>query len=111
MELLFSYGTLQYENVQKEAYGRKLNGLKDLLLGFKLEQVEITNTEVLLKSKEKYHPIAIPTSNISDFIKGVVFEITPEELKATDAYEVDNYKRVKAKLKSGKSCWVYIENK
>ena len=111
MELLFSYGTLQYENVQKETYGRKLKGVKDLLLGFKLKQIEITNTEVLSKSKEKYHPIAIPSSNLADCIIGMVFEITSKELKATDAYEVENYKRVHTKLKSGKSCWVYIENK
>ena len=111
MELLFSYGTLQYEIVQKKTYGRKLNGVKDLLSGFILEQVEITNNEVLSKSNKRYHPIAIQSSNAKDSIKGVVFEITPEELKATDAYEVSNYKRVKAKLKSGKSCWVYIENK
>lgn len=111
MELLFSYGTLQYEKVQKETYGRKLKGETDILFGFKLEWVEITNLDVLSKSMEKSHPIAVRSSNSSDSIKGIVFKITNKELFATDKYEVNNYKRIKTRLKSGKYCWIYIENK
>ena len=110
MALLFSYGTLQYEKVQLETYGRKLKGEKDSILKFRLEQVEITDPIVLSKSEERFHPIAIPTGIDTDFVEGVVFEITEEELKATDEYEVADYKRVKASLQSGKTCWVYIAN-
>ena len=108
MELLFSYGTLQFKKVQKETYGRILNGKKDFLLGFKLGKVKITDPVVLNKSQEKFHPIAIPTQDSNKIIEGVVFEITTEELEATDKYEVSDYKRVKAQLKSGMNCWVYI---
>ena len=111
MELLFSYGTLQYINVQIETYGRKLKGEKDILLGFRLERIEIKDQDVLFKSKEKHHPIAIPSNNSSDRIDGLVFHITKQELIATDNYEVDNYKRIKSKLASGRTCWVYIEQK
>lgn len=35
-ERLFSYGTLQQENVQIATFGRLLNGAPDALVGFKL---------------------------------------------------------------------------
>lgn len=54
MENLFSYGTLQKEKVQLETFGRKLDGNKDTLIG----------------------------------------------------YEVDEYKRVSAKLRSGIIAWI-----
>lgn len=111
MALLFSYGTLQLENVQIKTFGRILKGEKDFLSGFKIDKVEITNVEVLIKSKIKHHPIAIPTKNKLDVIPGLVFEITDRELEFTDSYEVSDYKRINVKLESGKSAWTYIENK
>lgn len=52
-------------------------------------------------SKKKFHPIAVPSKNKSDFINGVIFEITESELLETDKYEISAYKRVQKKLKSG----------
>jgi len=40
----------------------------------------------------------------------MVFEITPEELAQADLYEVDDYKRVKCRLKSGIDAWVYVQS-
>ena len=105
---LFSYGTLQLEQVQKETYGRLLKGSPDILEEYKIEQLEITDKDVLAKSKQKFHPIAIRTNNKNDFIKGVIFEITEEELLQTDKYEVSDYKRVAETFKSGKIAWIYI---
>lgn len=107
---LFSYGTLQLEKVQLETYGRKLKGIKDILEGFKVDELEITNTSVLQKSGKKFHPIAIPSQNKNDYIKGVIFEITEQELIETDSYEVSDYKRVLKTFKSGKNAWIYIKN-
>ena len=59
--LLFSYGTLQFEKVQLESFGRILKGSKDSLPGYKLENLKITDKDVLSKSAQQYHPIAIPT--------------------------------------------------
>ena len=42
-------------------------------------------------------------------VPGTVFEVTEDELKQSDAYEVDAYKRVETVLASGKSAWVYVE--
>jgi gamma-glutamylcyclotransferase (GGCT)/AIG2-like uncharacterized protein YtfP len=105
---LFTYGTLQLENVQLETYGRKLKGKKDILEGFKIDKLEIFDAEVLQTSNKKFHPIAIPSQNKKDCIHGVIFEITEQELIETDNYEVSDYKRVLKTFKSGNKAWIYI---
>ena len=110
-QLLFSYGTLQLEKVQKDTYGRLLNGIPDILEGYKIEQLEITDKDVLSKSRQKYHPIAVKTGNKNDRIKGVIFEITDEELQQTDEYEVSDYQRISETFKSGRNAWVYVKNR
>lgn len=50
MPLLFSYGTLQLEQVQLETFGRLLKGEKDVLSGYKITMLEITDPEVLEKA-------------------------------------------------------------
>jgi gamma-glutamylcyclotransferase (GGCT)/AIG2-like uncharacterized protein YtfP len=106
---LFSYGTLQLEKVQLESFGRKLAGEKDVLQGFALEKVRITDEAVLAVSEEVFHPIAIQTNNPNDSISGTLYEITSDELAQADAYEVDDYKRVEATFQSGKKGWVYVQ--
>ena len=110
MEKLFSYGTLQNIEVQLETFGRELNGSEDHLVGYQLEMVEITDPAVLELSGERHHPIALATCDARDSIKGMVFEITPEELAHSDEYEVDDYKRVMGKLRSGQQVWVYVSS-
>ena len=73
-EKLFSYGTLQYESVQLATFGRKLNGKKDLLLGFNLSMVEITDKSVIEKSGDASHPIVNFTGNKTDQISGIVLD-------------------------------------
>ncbi len=107
-EYLFSYGTLQKEKVQLESFGRLLAGTNDALTGYKLSLVEITDSAVLAKSEQQYHPIAVRTDDERDVIEGMVFEVTAEELKQADDYEVDDYQRVKGNMRSGKSTWVYV---
>lgn len=108
MEKLFSYGTLQYESVQLSTFGRKLEGVPDVLLGYKLEKIKITDPDVIKTSGESEHLILIPSGNIQDQIKGTVFEISPAELKQADDYEVEAYKRVKINLLSGGRAWAYV---
>lgn len=38
IQKLFSYGTLQYENVQLETFGRKIEGSMDKLPGYLLKK-------------------------------------------------------------------------
>lgn len=107
---LFSYGTLQKEKVQLSSFGRILKGAKDALPKYQLQQLKITDEEVLAKSEQAYHPIAVYTNNTNDVIEGIVFEISEEELLAADAYEVADYKRVAVMLSSGLEAWVYVKN-
>lgn len=105
---LFSYGTLQNENVQVKNYGRTLQGKLDKLTGYALSMIEITDAEVIALSGASHHPMVKHTGIITDVVDGMVFEISADELKQTDEYEVDDYKRVQVSLESGKKAWVYI---
>jgi len=107
-EYLFSYGTLQKDKVQLETFGRLLQGSNDTLIGYKLSTVRITDDDVLSKSEQEYHLIAIPSEQETDAIDGIIFEITPEELLAADGYETDAYKREKLTFRSGRTAWVYV---
>jgi gamma-glutamylcyclotransferase (GGCT)/AIG2-like uncharacterized protein YtfP len=107
MQLLFSYGTLQQDSVQLANFGRKLVGYKDSLPLYKIDQLRITDPRVLKESGKEFHPILQFTGKSSDEVSGTVFELTESEISAADDYEVDDYQRVKATLKSGRSCWVY----
>ena len=108
-ERLFSYGTLQQENVQMATFGRLLDGHADALVGFRWTQIEITDPDVLAKSGRRYHPIVTQSGDDADRISGMVFALTPEELLAADAYEVDDYARVETTLASRLRAWVYVE--
>ena len=106
---LFSYGTLQQEEVQLSTFDRKLKGAPDTLIGYVIAGVRINNPGVVEISSKEFHPIARKTVAFNHRIPGAVFEVTEEELKHSDSYEVDAYKRVETVLASGKSAWVYVE--
>lgn len=108
MPHLFSYGTLQKEQVQMETFGRLLQGEKDTLSGYKLSMLEITDPEVLRKSGQQYHPILEFSGNDNDEVEGMLFEVTEEEILQADEYEVDDYKRIKTVFKSGKKGFIYV---
>lgn len=108
MEKLFSYGTLQLEHVQKETFGRILQGKKDDLIGYKLGEVKIKDEAVIQTSGTAIHPILKFTGNNADVIEGTVFEITDSELQQADEYEVDEYMRVKGNFRSGAQAWAYV---
>lgn len=109
MERLFSYGTLQLERVQLETFGRLLDGISDVLVGYELSEVRIRDASVIEKSGTEIHPILKYTGNESDEVAGMVFEVTGEELQKADEYEVEDYKRVLGCFKSGSSAWIYAE--
>lgn len=107
-ERLFSYGTLQQEDVQRATFGRLLEGEADALVGFARRELEITDADVLAKSGKRFHAIAVRTGDPADRIAGTVFLVMPEELSAADAYEVAEYERVSVTLASGLVAWVYV---
>jgi gamma-glutamylcyclotransferase (GGCT)/AIG2-like uncharacterized protein YtfP len=105
---LFSYGTLQQDEVQLATFGRRLEGRADALPGYATSLLEIKDAEVIATSGKTHHLLALSTGNPADEIAGVVFKITPEELAAADTYEVSDYKRVAVRLKSGLEAFVYV---
>jgi len=109
MPFLFSYGTLQQEDVQSSTFGRKLAGWPDQLENFEQSLVLIEDEDVIAKSGKTQHPIVKFTGLRSDRIDGTVFEITDVELAAADEYEVAAYKRIAVVLASGLDAWVYVD--
>jgi gamma-glutamylcyclotransferase (GGCT)/AIG2-like uncharacterized protein YtfP len=106
--LLFSYGTLQQDDVQLASFGRLLEGQDDAMPGYRQSLIEITDPEVIKTSGKRFHPIVEPSDNPDDQVKGRMFRITDAELKAADQYEVADYKRILVRLRSGNSAWVYV---
>lgn len=104
---LFSYGTLSDPAVQVATFGRLLEGHADRLPAFTKVLVEITDPDVVRISGETHHPIIAATGDAGDFVSGHVLRLTAAELAAADAYEVDDYSRVKVRLSSGTDAWVY----
>ncbi len=105
---LFSYGTLQQEDVQRATFGRRLEGRADALPGYATSLLEIKDAEVVKTSGKTHHLIAQPTGQAEDEVPGVVLRITAAELAAADTYEVSDYKRVAVRLKSGLEAFVYV---
>lgn len=109
MPKLFSYGTLQQEDVQLANFGRLLSGQNDVLSGYIVGTLEITDERVIRESGKSIHPILKFTGMSSDRVPGTVFELTDAELVQADDYEVDDYVRVEAVLSSGTACWIYAQ--
>src|SRR5215212_3625798 len=108
-ERLFSYGTLQLEAVQIATFGRLLTGTRDALPRFAETLVKIDDEATVSLSGKTNHAMATFTGRDADAITGTVFAITPEELRSADKYEVAEYKRIAAVLRSGTRAWVYVD--
>ena len=107
-ENLFSYGTLQLEEVQLETFGRKLEGEPDALTGYKLVMITITDEEFVIKSGTAEHRSLQFTGNSMDAVEGIVFKLTRNELEQADSYEPEGYERVRVQLRSGTNAWVFV---
>jgi len=109
MPLLFSYGTLQQEEVQIATFGRLLQGSRDELVGFEQFTITIGDPYVVETSGKSEHLIVRYSGNDDSRMPGMVFEITDEELARADEYEVAEYMRVPTILASGRQAWVYVD--
>jgi hypothetical protein len=109
IQLLFSYGTLQLEAVQLATFGRRLAGTAAGLPCFEESLIRIEDASVVATSGRTHHPIVRFTGRESDIVYGTAFEVTAEELRNADNYEVSDYKRISATLLSGARAWVYVD--
>ena len=100
MPLLFSYGTLQQADVQRETFGRILVGQPDALPAFELT-----------RSRDGRHANVVFNGRFDSRVTGMVFEISDAELVEADGYEqADDYSRMQVTLASGNPAWVYRED-
>ena len=107
-ELLFSYGTLRQSEVQRDVFGRELDGRPAAIVGYDLDYVTITDPRVIAASGSERHPILKPTDRADAAIEGTVYAVSEDDLAAADDYEVDDYERVAVPLRSGDQAWVYV---
>lgn len=109
MPRLFSYGTLQREDIQLSTFGRRLNGQRDELVGYQPALVEIGDAALATRLGKTHHANVMPTKKAKSRVAGTVFEITEAELADCDIYEAPfEYVRVTATLASGLAAWVYV---
>ena len=109
-EKLFSYGTLQIESVQLAAFGRKLDGKPDALIGYRVELIATNDHEFEIRSGATQHRNLRYSGVASDLVEGMVFQLTKEEIEQADTYEPWDYQRVQVELRSGDTAWVYLNS-
>ena len=102
MEKLFAYGSLQNEDIQKDLFGRILEGTPEKLIGYIVKKIQIEEEFGLV-----YYPIITETNKPEDTINGIVYAITAKELHQSDLYEGLHYKRVEVQLQSKQKAWAY----
>jgi gamma-glutamylcyclotransferase (GGCT)/AIG2-like uncharacterized protein YtfP len=109
MPLLFSYGTLQQEDVQLATFGRRLAGSRDALAGFEPARVTIEDAATVRAIGRTFHANVRPAADRDSRVPGTVFEISDAELARADEFEAAfSYRRIAAPLASGVSAWVYV---
>jgi len=108
MPLLFSYGTLQRDDIQISTFGRLLSGQRDELVGYAPVLVKIEDPELAARLGKSHHNDVTFNGNDDSRVTGMAFEITDAELASVDGYEAEFfYERVVAQLASGRETWVY----
>ena len=109
MPLLFSYGTLQQDDVQRATFGRPLHGQCDELPGYEPSLVEIGDPRQAAAVGRTHHANVIFNGCAGSRVPGTVFEVTDAELAAADEYERPaSYERVAVTLASGREAWFYV---
>jgi hypothetical protein len=112
MALLFSYGTLQQEDVQLATFGRRLEGEADALPGWEPSRVPIDDPQVAARLGKTHHDNAVFTGHPDRRVDGMAFAVADDELERVDAYEAPfAYGRVEARLASGRDAWVYVSRR
>ena len=105
---LFSYGTLRQPEVQRAVFGRELDSDPDVLIGFELSEVAITDPSVIAASGCDRHPI-LRRSNDDRRVPGSALRLKLSDLASADHYEVGDYERISVTLASGRSAYVYVQ--
>lgn len=81
-QFLFSYGTLQQPDVQRDTFGRIVQSEDDVLPGYTVDYAEIEDSRVVELSGLAVHPIVRPTGDPRDKVVGRVLRVSDDELDA-----------------------------
>ena len=111
MPVLFSYGTLQDEGVQRSTFGRRLQGVPDELVGFERSSLRVDDAAFVAASGKSDHAIVRFTGRSDSRVSGTAFEVSEDELAKADRYEPAGYRRISTRLASGKEAWVYADGR
>jgi gamma-glutamylcyclotransferase (GGCT)/AIG2-like uncharacterized protein YtfP len=96
-EILFTYGSLQWREVQLRIIGREVPMTADVLGGYRAEPRTFSDGTYPILLREE-----------GGRIEGKIMHITPPELARIDQYETDAYDRIRVTLESGLEAWVYV---
>ena len=83
--------------MQQSLFGRAVPTAADVLPGFRIDVVVITDPAVIATSGSDRHPV-LRRGGDGDSVDGACLELSPAELAAADEYEVDDYVRVPVTL-------------
>jgi gamma-glutamylcyclotransferase (GGCT)/AIG2-like uncharacterized protein YtfP len=109
MPLLFSYGTLQLDEIQLATFGRRLSGGADAIVGYEPALVAIPDPAIVARLNKTHHNNVVKSANQHRRVQGSAFEVTDAELAQADIYEAEfNYVRITVALASGRTAWVYV---
>jgi gamma-glutamylcyclotransferase (GGCT)/AIG2-like uncharacterized protein YtfP len=98
MNNIFTYGTLMDASVRTRVLGKEITGKNDSLSNFRLKKHSVLYSYPVVEKNE------------GNNVKGMVFEVTDDDLINLDRYESDYYRREIVTLDSGVKSMVYIEN-
>jgi gamma-glutamylcyclotransferase (GGCT)/AIG2-like uncharacterized protein YtfP len=109
MPLIFSYGSLQEEAVQRTVYGRVLRGEADALVGWVRTQIDVPKWHKAASSGTTHYANVERSPASASRVAGTLLELTDAELNASDGYERDaDYIRVMTTLESKRQAWLYV---
>ena len=106
--LLFVYGTLRLPQVQLAMFGRVIDGHDDVLLGYTIDYLEVTEPHVVELIGRSTQPVLSATGNRVDKAFGRVLTVTIDEVEGADEHAAISHRRVAVELASGREAWVYI---
>ena len=96
---VFVYGTLMSPGTRFKALGHQVDGTPDVLLGYD-KKLDAQGYPYLQKS-------AGLTPGV---VKGLLLDLTTQDLATLDNYEDKRYHRMRVKLQSGQLAWTYDES-
>jgi len=98
MESLFVFGNLMDDNVQRLAFGRKVDFVYDVLFDYIKQDIIINKNRTFT---------IIPKRGFS--VNGAILYLNPDEVSLIEQKQGSSFKKIKVRLNSGKDAWTYVK--